>query len=44
VTLEEPDHAELVLQLGLVEVEVHAVDALHLKGHVLGEDLTGAAG
>jgi hypothetical protein len=44
VAFEEPDDAEFVLQLGLVEVEVHAVDALHLKGHVLGEDLTGAAG
>ena len=44
VTLEEPDHAELVLQLGLVEVEVHPVDALDLKRHVLGEDLAGAAG
>ena len=44
VPFEEPDHTELVLQLGLVEVQVHAVDALDLKRHVLGEDLGSAAG
>ena len=44
VAFEEPDHAEFVLQLGLVEVEIHAVDALDLKRDVLGEDLGGAAG
>ena len=41
--LEEPDHPELVLQLGLVEVQVHPVDALHLESHMIGENIPNSA-
>ena len=41
--LEEADHAKLVLEPGLVEVEVHTVDAFDLEGHVLAENLGDAA-
>jgi hypothetical protein len=44
VQLEEPDDTELVLQTGLVEVQVHPVDALDLQSDVLGENVTGTAG
>jgi hypothetical protein len=29
-----------VLQAGLIQVQVHAVDALHLQAHMLSEDIT----
>ena len=37
VALEESHHAGLVLELGHVEVQVHAIDALDLQGHVIVE-------
>ena len=36
---EESGHAAVGLQPGLVDVEVHAVDAFDLEGHVLLEDI-----
>lgn len=44
VSAEEADNAARELQLGLVHVEVHAVDALDLEGDVVFEDLCGIAG
>ena len=41
---EEPHHPVHVLQPGLVHVQVHPVDALHLHGDVLTQDISDAAG
>jgi hypothetical protein len=43
VVLEEPNDARLVHQLGLVDVEVHPVDALDLQAHVVSEDIGGTS-
>jgi hypothetical protein len=39
VVAEEADHAEVALELGDVDVEVHAVDALDFQGDVVPEDV-----
>jgi hypothetical protein len=39
VVPEKADHAQFALQLGDVDVEVHAVDAFDLQGHVRAEDI-----
>ena len=44
VALEEADHAQLMLQLGLVQVQVQPVDALKLEGHMLVEHVCGGSG
>ena len=44
VALEEPDDPRRVHELGLVEVQVHPVDALDLQGYVVGEDVGDAGG
>lgn len=44
VVPEEAHHADLVLELGNVEVQVHPIDALDLQGDVVGEHLGHTAG
>jgi hypothetical protein len=44
VALEEADHAQLMLQLGLVQVQVQPVDALKLEGHMVVEHVCGGSG
>jgi hypothetical protein len=39
---EEPHHPAWVHQPGLVQVQVHPVDALDLEGDVVGEDVANA--
>jgi hypothetical protein len=39
VIAEEADHAEFALELGDVDVEVHAVDAFTCQGDVVAEDV-----
>ena len=36
---EEADHAEFALQVRDVDIEIHAVDALHSQGDVVTEDI-----
>src|SRR5205085_2628531 len=43
VEAEEGGDAGLMLQLGLVDVEVHAVDAFDFQGHVLANDFSNGA-
>ena len=40
---QERHHPLHELQARLVDVEVHPVDALHLQGHMLGENISSAA-
>jgi hypothetical protein len=40
---EKTDHARHVLQLRLENVQVHAIDALDLQGHVIAHDIGDAA-
>jgi hypothetical protein len=35
----EPHHPKVSLQLRLIEIQVHAVDALHFERHVFVDDL-----
>ena len=44
VALEEPDDPRRVHELGLVQIQVHPVDALDLQGDVVGEDIGDACG
>jgi hypothetical protein len=44
VPTEEPDRPVHMLQPGLVDVEIHPVDALDLQGDVVIEDISDAAG
>jgi len=44
VPAEEAHHTSRVLQPGLVDVQVHPVDALHLQRHMTGENISGSAG
>jgi hypothetical protein len=44
LVMEERHHTVAELQLGYIHVQVHPVDAFHLEGDVLGEDISGAAG
>ena len=39
----EGDHAPFGLQLGLVDVEIHAVDAFHFQSHMLTDDFRNSA-
>ena len=41
---DEPDHAQVTLQLRHVQVAVDAVDALQLEGDVTGQDISGGTG
>jgi hypothetical protein len=43
MAFEEADHAQLVLQTGLVDVQIHTVDALDLQRDTLGQHLGDAA-
>ncbi len=36
---EESSHTPIRLQAGLIDVEIHAVDAFDLEGHVMPEDI-----
>ncbi len=44
MALEEADHPQLVLQTGLIEVQVHPVDALDLQGHMIRKNVGNGAG
>ncbi len=41
---QEGHHTLHVLEPRLVNVEIHPVDALHLQGHMIGENISGASG
>ena len=43
LTVDEPEQTTRVLQLRHVDVEIHPIDALHLEGHVLGQDISHSA-
>jgi hypothetical protein len=43
VVAEEANHADVALELGDVDVEVHAVDALDWQSHVLAQDSSDGA-
>jgi len=43
LAVDVPDQASGVLQPRHIHVQVHPVDALHLEGHVLGDDFGHAA-
>ena len=43
LTVDEPEQTTRVLQLRHVDVEMHPIDALHLEGHVLGQDISHSA-
>jgi len=38
----ETNHTEVTLQLWLIDIQVHAVDALHFERHVFADDLGNA--
>jgi hypothetical protein len=44
MALEEADHAQLMPQLGLVQVQVQPVDTLKLEGHMVVEHVCGGSG
>ncbi len=44
VVAQERHHSLHVLQTGLVDVQVHPVDTLHLQDHVVCEDVSGSSG
>jgi hypothetical protein len=41
---DEPDNAEVALQLRHAQVAVDAVDALHLENDMTGQDFSGGTG